>query len=116
MSPIPPSTANEVAWSKWLAEYMGGVAEYMLPCKSRVDILTPCLAIEVDWVKKWPEAVGQCVYYGVETERQPAILLLLKGLKSDRKYLNRCKEVAAKLNIAVFTWDTTLGDKQNEKK
>lgn len=105
MTPNP--TSNEVAWSTWLADQMGGCAEYVLPDKSRVDILTPTLAIEVDWVKKWAEAIGQAVFYGIMTDRQPAILLLLRSKETEEKYLERAKMAADKLGISVFTWRTT---------
>jgi len=108
--PLP--TDGEVAWSKWLAEQMGGEAEYRLPCKSRVDILTTTLAIEVDWVKKWPEAFGQAIYYGVITNRPAAVLLLLRGKLTEDRYLERARQVGARLNVSVFTWMTT--DTHNE--
>lgn len=103
---IPNRTDSEPVWSKWLAERMDGIAEYVLPDRSRVDILTSTLAIEVDWVKKWPEAIGQAVYYGIMTDKQPAILLLLRGKETEPKYLARAKKAADKLGIAVFTWRT----------
>lgn len=104
MHPLP--TDSEPVWSQWLADRMGGVAEYVLPDRSRVDILTPLLAIEVDWVKKWPEAIGQAVFYGIVTERQPAVLLLLRGKPSEQRYLDRARLASDRLGIAVFTWLT----------
>jgi len=102
----PSHNSGETHWSNWLAGKMGGVPEYVLPDRSRVDILTPTLAIEVDWVKKWPEAIGQAVYYGIMTDRQPAILLLLRNKETELTYLRRAKMAADNLNIAVFTWRT----------
>lgn len=86
---------------------MGGVAEFVLPDRSRVDILTSTLAIEVDWCKKWPEAIGQAVFYGLVTNLQPAILLLLRNKTTEAEYLRRAKLAADKLGIAVFTWMAT---------
>ena len=103
---MPLPTDNELAWSTWLAAQMGGVAEYILPDKSRVDILTSTLAIEVDWVKKWPEAIGQAIFYGIVTNKQPAILLLLRNKDTEQKYLERAKLAADKLGISIFTWRT----------
>lgn len=103
---MPLPTDHETAWSRWLAVQMGGVAEYVLPDKSRVDILTDTLAIEVDWAKKWPEAIGQAVFYGLVTARTPAILLLLRGKDTEKEYLRRAKQAADKLGISVFTWLT----------
>ena len=103
---MPEPTDPEPAWSAWLAERMGGIAEYRTADGSRVDILTSTLAIEVDWVKKWPESIGQAVYYGIATQRQPAILLLLRDKPSEWRYLERARRSALKLGIAVFTWQT----------
>lgn len=85
---------------------MNGTPEYVLPDRSRVDILTEALAIEVDWVKSWPQAIGQSVYYGIMTNRQPAILLLLRNKPTERKYLLRAKKAADELGIPIFTWVT----------
>tara|TARA_R100001594_G_scaffold143212_1_gene190907 strand:+ start:352 stop:717 length:366 start_codon:yes stop_codon:yes gene_type:complete len=102
----PKATDRETVWSKYLAKKMGGLAEYVLPDRSRVDILTPTLAIEVDWAKKWPQAIGQAVYYGIATDRMPAVLLLLRGKDTEIKYLRRARTAADNLNIPVFTWQT----------
>ena len=104
MTPLP--TDPEPVWSRWLAARMGGIAEYRLPDRSRVDILTQCLAIEVDWCKKYPEAIGQALYYAIMTERQPAILLLLRNKPSEPKYLERARKAAASIQMPVFTWIT----------
>ncbi len=108
-SPCYPSPSDgETVWSRWLAERMGGVAEFVLPDRSRVDILTDTLAIEVDWVKKWPEAIGQSVFYGIVTERQPAVLLLLRGKSTESRYLERARQATNELRIPVFTWMTVV--------
>lgn len=86
---------------------MGGVAEFRLPDASRVDILTSTLAIEVDWAKKWAEAIGQAIFYALVTDRTPAILLLLRGKETEARYLERARMAAGRLQIAVFTWRTT---------
>ena len=72
------------------------------------------MAIEVDWVKKWPEAFGQAVYYAISTGKQPAVLLLLRGKNTEKKYLRRANETGKELGIAVLAWMTvdTESDKQ----
>ena len=102
----PKSTDPEIVWSVWLACRMGGIAEYTLPDRSRVDILTPLLAIEVDWVKKHFEAFGQAIFYGEATSRQAAVLLLLRGKPSEQRYLTRARIISQQTNIPVFTWMT----------
>ncbi|WP_171018846.1 hypothetical protein ACONUD_00725 [Microbulbifer harenosus] len=44
-------------------ETAGGVAEYVLPDRTRVDCLTETHAMEFDFAPKWAEAIGQALYY-----------------------------------------------------
>lgn len=82
---------TEPQWTKWLIEnQVEGVSEHTLWDKSRVDILTETYAIEVDWSKKWAEAVGQAIYYSKMTGKKPAIILLTKE-EEDVRYHYRAK-------------------------
>lgn len=96
---------NEVQWSAKLAEDVGGETEVRLPDGSRVDILTESNAWEVEWSDKWPEAIGQSVFYGMATDRRPGVWLLLRG-KRDEDYL-QCLMVCRKLGIELRTTETS---------
>jgi len=74
--------------------------EYRLHDGSRVDCLTDKYAIEVDFSKKWKEAIGQALYYGVETNKQPAIAIITNG--HDDNNLRKLEAVTMKYNIKVF--------------
>ena len=80
-----------------------GIAEFRTPDGSRVDVLTEEYAIEVEWSSKWAEAIGQSLYYGIATNRKPAIILLVKDPIKERKYYLRCLAVCAKHNIYLET-------------
>jgi len=80
---------------------IGGVAEYVLEDRTRVDCLTDEYAIEVDFAKKWAESIGQALYYAKMTGKKPAIYLIIEK-SSDRKFLNRLKKASPK-NITIFT-------------
>jgi len=75
--------------------------EHVLPDRTRVDLLTPLVAYEADWAYKWAEAVGQSVYYSIETERRPGIILLVRDWKKDRRHVRRCRKVCDKLGIIL---------------
>ena len=92
---IPVDQWKEVHWSAVLAEYVGGEAEHRLPAGGRVDVLDDQTAWEVEWTAKWPESVGQAVYYGIATDRQPGIWLLTPP-GSDEDY-NECLAVVTYL-------------------
>lgn len=80
-----------------------GIKEYVLPDKSRVDCLLADYAIEVEFAHKWKEAVGQSLYYGLMTNRQPGILLIMNS-PNDEKYLKRLQVVTDRYNIKVWTY------------
>jgi hypothetical protein len=72
---------------------------------TRVDVLTNKYACEVDWAYKWAEAVGQAVWYALNTTRQPCIILLVKDKKTDKKHIYRCKTVCTYLSINLYLVD-----------
>lgn len=71
---------------------------------SRCDIVTKTHAIEVDYARKWAEAIGQSLHYSVLTGKLPGILLILEK-DSDQKHLQRLQNIIKKrdLGIEVFT-------------
>ena len=89
--------------AKWCQE-SGGVAEYVLPDRSRVDCLTATHAIEVDFANKWAESCGQALYYSIQTGCKPGIVLILEK-QSDKSHLKRLMELADKYGITVWTME-----------
>lgn len=80
----------------------GGVMEYVLPDRTRVDCVTEEFAVEVDFASKWAEAIGQALYYSMMTEKRPGILLILEG-EGDRRFLERVMAISKRFNITVWT-------------
>lgn len=87
--------------SRWCAE-AGGVTEFALNDKTRVDCLTEEYAVEVDFAPKWAEAIGQALYYSLKTDKKAGVLLIMED-KDDERYLDRLKEVTDKAGITVWT-------------
>jgi hypothetical protein len=79
----------------------GGVTEYRLEDGTRVDCLLPDYAIEFDFASKWAESIGQALYYGLMTDRQPGVVLILEQPR-DRRYLPRIKTVADDLDLELW--------------
>lgn len=96
-----PPERSEIEWAADLALTVNGETEYRLPDGSRIDILTGTEAIEVEWSDKWPEAIGQSIYYSLASGKQPSVWLLLRG-NYDEDYL-RCLMVCRELNIKLRT-------------
>ncbi|HSA07206.1 MAG TPA: hypothetical protein P5556_08490 [Candidatus Gastranaerophilales bacterium] len=74
----------------------------MLDKSGKVDCITKDYAIEVDFAEKWAESVGQSLYYGLKTSKQPGILLIIESDK-DLKHLKKVELLAKKYNIKVWT-------------
>lgn len=82
------------------------IREFVLPDESRVDIETETTSFEVEWSYKWKEAVGQALYYSINTGKEPGIILLQKGEPEDKINYLRCKIVCAKYGIKLITVKT----------
>ena len=87
---------------QWAKEH-GGKIEVTLPDKTRCDIVTKDFAIEVDFADKWSESIGQALYYAFQTNKKPAVLLIMEDQK-DRRFLFRLNSVLVhyKIDIEVF--------------
>ena len=66
-----------------------GVEEYENSDRTRVDCLTDTHAVEFDFANKWAECIGQALYYGLRTNKQPTCLLIIENMGNDLKYLKR---------------------------
>jgi hypothetical protein len=75
-----------------------------------VDLLSKTHAYEVEWAShKVYEAVGQAVYYGLQTHRQPGIILITRDPRADMRYIYRCKVICAHLGIPVYVEEVSHG-------
>jgi len=85
---------------EWCTEH-GGIIEYVLPDKTRVDCLTDEYAVEVDFGPKWAEGVGQALYYAARTGKKPGIVLILEK-PSDRRHVLKLNILAEKYGIKIW--------------
>lgn len=86
----------------------GGRAEVRLPDGTRADCLFrdagTSYACEVDFANKWYEAVGQSLWYAMQTNRTPCIVLIMEQ-PGDAKYYYRAYSTIEhfKLPIRIYT-------------
>ena len=80
-----------------------GQAEYRLPDMTRVDCLTSNHAVEVDFARKWYQAVGQSLYYSFQTGKRAGIVLIVKEPK-ERKYWIRLNSTIEHFKLPIDTW------------
>lgn len=89
--------------NKWCQEH-DGQAEVILPDKTRADCITTTHAIEFDFGKKWAEAIGQALYYSLQTGKRAGIVLILES-SIDRKYFIRVNSTIQHFNLPIDTWE-----------
>ena len=88
---------------KW-CEAQHGRTEVRLSDRTRVDCILDTHAVEVDFARKWAEAIGQSLHYSRMTGKRAGILLIMLSPK-DQKHLDRLLNVVRhfSLPIDVFT-------------
>ncbi len=87
---------------RWCFSHQGE-REVLLPDYSRVDCVTRDYVIEVEFARKWAEAVGQVLYYGAKSGRKKGIVLILERAK-DKKYLRRLKTALRRNHVYIKIW------------
>jgi hypothetical protein len=67
-------------------------------------------AFEIEWANNWKEAIGQCLWYALQTNKKPGIIIILRK-DSDYKYfvqLNSALKYAnlnEKIDVFLFPDD-----------
>ena len=87
---------------KWCAE-QSGKAEVVLPDQTRCDCITETNAVEVDFARKFYEAIGQSLYYSMLTGKRAGILLIIED-PGDLKYWDRMNETIRCFGLPVDCW------------
>ncbi len=79
----------------------GGQIEFKLNDGRRVDCLTAEHAIEVEFARKWPEAIGQSLDYSMLTGRKAGIVLILQR-DSDHTYWESHTKTEESLPVTYY--------------
>ena len=95
---------DERGWCERLAPKYAAEVEVPLWDTTRCDLVTETEAIKVDWATsgKIFEAIGQAQYYAIVLDKRPAVLLLVRDLEAERRYVYRCQTVCAKLGMRLY--------------
>jgi hypothetical protein len=91
----------EREYQRQWAQENGGVVEVRLGDGTRVDVVTSEYAVEIEYARKWAEAVGQSLFYAQVTGKKAMIVIIVGP--GDEVLMNRLKQVIAyhKLPILV---------------
>lgn len=97
---------SEANYITALADHLGAQTEIAVT-SGRVDIETATHAIEVERAPKWKNSIGQALWYGLQRNKQPGIILLIES-PAQRKYaiqLGSALDYAGLGNsITVWLW------------
>ena len=91
---------SERYYQEKFAREIGGRVEVVMKDGTRCDILTATHAIEVDFAKKWAEAIGQSLNYAMHTGKRPAVALIVLA-PSDNKYVERVRKISAEYGLGL---------------
>lgn len=100
---ISASRPHELWYQKVWCEGKGGKVEVRLDDGRRVDCLTQKYAIEMDFARKWPEAIGQSLDYSMLTDKQAGIVLILNK-ESDLQHWKRLEKVVNHYKLPITLW------------
>lgn len=98
-------TRNEKYYQKKWCTAQNGQMEVIMPDRTRCDCLTATHAVEMDFARKWAEAIGQSLHYARLTGRYPGIVLICKSTR-DRKKVILVRQNATfykQLNFKIWT-------------
>lgn len=90
--------------AKW--RFPPNAVEVQMPDGTRADLLGKHHIWEVDYARKWAEAIGQSLHYADQTKmsgkpKKPGVILLLRDPKKDWRNLVRGAYQCGKLGIAL---------------
>ena len=105
----PMANSESLHPEKWYQERWckanGGEIEKVLPDKTRCDCVTETNAIEVDFGDRWHSAVGQALWYAIQTGKKAGIVLIVETDK-DSKYWIKLNALVSKYRLPIDTWKT----------
>lgn len=96
--------AQVEAWYQQVwCQGMKGKIEVRMKDGRRIDCLTDTYAIEFEFARKWPEAVGQSLDYSMLTGKKAGIVLVLKRAE-EVAYWQRLNAVVNHYRLPIRLW------------
>ena len=105
-------TAAEVEWTAALAKAIQGNAEVKV-AYGRVDVMTDQYAIEVDFLTKWKEGLGQAIHYADVSERTPVLAIVMTEPR-DETLLRQIERLTASKGVRLVLLTPTTSDDQED--
>lgn len=100
------SQSSEADYCQLINSHLKGEREVSVYA-GRVDIVTETHSYEVEWARKWKNSIGQALWYGLQTNKKPGIVIIIKE-PSDYRYFQQLNSALlyAELDdkIQVLAW------------
>lgn len=104
---VATASAAEKHKEKWYQEKWcqanAGQVEVTLPDQTRCDCITATNAIEFDFAHKWAEAIGQALYYSLQTGKRAGVVLIV-AKPEERKHWIRLNSTIEHFKLPMDTW------------
>ena len=100
---IASATQKETWYQQVWCEGKGGIVEKKLDDGRRVDCITKTHAIEMDFAKKWLEAIGQSLDYAMLTGKKAGIVLIVKK-PWEMHHWERLQQVVEHYQLPITLW------------
>lgn len=102
------------AWyqERW-CEAHGGQTGVTMPDGTQCDCLTDTHAIVFNFGEKWAKSIGQSVSHGLQTGKQPGVVLILEK-ESDKEHRLRLNATIERYKLPIDTWETNGEDVLSE--
>lgn len=84
----------------YVKRHCTGQIEFQLWDGTRVDCLLEEEAQEYDWGRKYHEAIGQALWYAMNTGRQAVIVLIVES-NSDARGVMRARRIIAHYGLPI---------------
>lgn len=99
---LPVNTdAPESEWNIALTRRLGGQSEVSVEF-GRIDVLTQNYAIEIDFLPKWQEGIGQSLHYSDATDRTPCLALIVTTPIPDMEKLRYIDQLCRKKGVTLI--------------
>jgi len=80
-----------------------GKREILMPDGSRCDCVTVSHAIEIEFAVKWAEAIGQALFYSLQTGKRGGIVLIVER-DSELRFWIRLNSTIQHFGLPLDTW------------
>lgn len=106
------SSQTESDYTRRIQKHLGGRLEVPVS-HGRVDLMTEDYAIEVELAPEWKESIGQALWYGLQSNKKPGIVIVMRQ-RSDYKYVqmlySTLRYAGIQNSIKVWVWPIDFDD------